>query len=115
MDDLSNVIENFLSQPDAMEQLQSMAQALGLDTQAQPEQKTAQPQPSGGLDDLISPAQLMALMGAMNEASAPNETTSLLEALRPLLGSERQGKLDRAIRALQLTNAAKSVSKALKQ
>lgn len=112
MDDLSGVIESFLSQPDAMEQLQSMAQALGLDSQPEPE--STRPQQTGGLDDLISSAQLMALMGAMNEASAPSESTSLLEALRPLLGSERQGKLDRAIRALQLTNAAKSVSKALK-
>lgn len=112
MDDLSGVIENFLAQPNAMEQLQSMAQALGLDTQSEP-QSTEQQQ-AGGLDDLISPVQLMALMSAMNEASAPSESTSLLEALRPLLGQGRQGKLDRAIRALQLTNAAKSVSQALK-
>lgn len=111
MDDLSGVIESFLSQPDAMEQLQSMAQALGLD--AKTESNTTEPKQTGSLDDLISPAQLMALMGAMNEASAPSESTSLLEALRPLLGADRQGKLDRAIRALQLTNAAKSVSKAL--
>lgn len=112
MDDLSGILEGFLAQPDAMEQLQSMAQALGLGTQ--PETASAQPQQGGGLEDLISPAQLIALMGAMNEASAPNESTSLLEALRPMLGEERQGKLNRAIRALQLTNAAKCVSQALK-
>lgn len=110
MDDFSGVIESFLSQPDAMEQLQAMAQALGLDSQegSQP----SQPSQSSTPDDLISPAQLMAVMSAMNEASGPNDCTSLLEALRPMLRC--QGKVNRAIRALQLTNAAKSVSKVWK-
>lgn len=114
MDDLSGLLEGFLSQPDAMAQLETMAKALGLDTGG-PAQQESQSSGTGGLDDLISPAQLMALMGALNEASAPSESTALLEALRPLLGSERQEKLSRAIRAMQLMNAARSVSKALEK
>ena len=91
-----------------------MAEALGLDTQSSPtpSQPSAQ-EPE--LQDFFSPAQLTALLGAMNQASAPNETTSLLHALRPLLGEERQPKLDRAIRAMQLMNAARTVSKALEK
>ena len=100
MDDLSGILESFLAQPDAMEQLRSMAQSLGFEPPAQePDTQTAR---QSGLEDLISPAQLMALMGAMSEASAPNDSTSLLEALRPLLGLERQEKLNRAIAVVSI-------------
>lgn len=69
MDDLSGAIQGFLSQPGAMEQLQQMAQQLGLSPQNPPEPPKSggcdppkKPEPSGELP--ISPELLQGLMQA---------------------------------------------------
>ena len=101
MDDLSGAIQGFLSQPGAMEQLQQMAQQLGLSPQNPPEPRKSggcdppkKTEPSGELP--ISPELLQGLMQAAAEASRPDETSNLLLALKPMLRPERQEKVDRA-------------------
>lgn len=106
MDDLSGAINSFLSQPGAMDQLQSMAKQLGLGGMAEP---SAAPEPA--MPDGISPEMLSRLMSAFSEASKQDEVTDFLEALRALLRPERQEKIDRAIRAVHLMRAAKTVTK----
>ena len=76
MDDLSGAIQGFLSQPGAMEQLQQMAQQLGLSPQNPPENQEKpksggcdppkKPEPSGELP--ISPELLQGLMQAAGAA-----------------------------------------------
>lgn len=100
MDDFSGTIERFLSQPEAMEQLQAMAKQLGLG-------ETAAPAAPEG----IQPEMLTKLMAAFSEASQNDQVTELLNALRGILRPERQEKIDRAIRAVHLVRAAKTVSK----
>lgn len=112
MDDLSGAIQGFLSQPGAMEQLQQMAQQLGLSPENQEKTKSGgcdppkKPEPSGELP--ISPELLQGLMQAAAEASRPDETSNLLLALKPMLRPERQEKVDRAVEMLRLMRAAKT-------
>ncbi len=116
MDDLSGAIQGFLSQPGAMEQLQQMAQQLGLSSQ-NPSENLEKPK-SGGCDPPklperprelpISPELLQGLMQAAKEASKPDETSELLLALKPMLRPERQEKVDRAVEMLRLMRAAKT-------
>lgn len=100
MDDLSGAIAQFLSQPEAMEQLGAMAKQLGLGEATTPE-----------IPEGISPEMLTKLIGAVSEASRDDEVTELFGALRGLLRPERQEKIDRAIRAVHLVRAAKTVTK----
>lgn len=103
MDDFGATVSSFLSQPGAMEQMKAMASQLGLGAMQQEAEVQEQ---SGG----ISPEMLTRILGAISEATRPDETTAFLEALRPLLRSEHQEKVDRAIRAVQLIRAARTVS-----
>lgn len=107
MDDLSTAISGFLSQPGAMEQLKDMAQQLGLG----PDPQEAEPQGENSLAAQgLSPEMLQKVMSALSAASQPDDVTGLLEALRPLLRPDRQGKLDKAIRAVRLMRAAQTMS-----
>lgn len=122
MDDLGAAVSSFLSQPGAMDQLRSMAEQLGLDTGGGPSEPSGGadqpssgggPEHAGGGEPLVSPETLQKMMSALSAASRPDETTAFLEALRPLLKPDRQGKLDRAIRAVRLTRAAQTVTSTL--
>jgi hypothetical protein len=118
MDDLSSAINGFLSQPGAMEQLQQMAQQLGLsppepgEKQKPPEQPLGSP-PEKPAELPISPEVLQGLMQAAAEASKPDEASQLLLALKPMLRPERQEKVDRAIRMLGLMRAAKTAGQVM--
>lgn len=106
MDDFGAAVSSFLSQPGAMEQMKAMAEQLGLG----PSQTESQQMP---LPDGISPEVMMKILGAVSEAAKPDEITVFFEALRPLLRQEHQEKIDRALRALNLIRAAKTVSSAV--
>lgn len=132
MEDLNQQISQILSDPQSMQQLQSMASALGL-TLPQAEPKTAEAparaneQQTGGLD----PSALAGLLGSLGggspapaapapaaspellqavtklapllgQVSREDDSTRLLRALRPLLGEARQKKLDEAIKILHM-------------
>ncbi len=117
MDDLSAAISGFLSKPGAMEQLETVAKQLGLSTGTDEGEKTtdtASVQESNlGMIDGISPEKLQKIMQAVQDGGRPDRNTALLEALRPLLHSEKQEKMDRAIRAIRLMHMARSVSKTI--
>lgn len=126
MDDLSQQINSILSDPQSMQQIKSMAAALGLGTQ--PEAAPSPPSPdANALAGLLSslngsqnqpPAQspTAALGGITPEAlqtisriapllsqvNREDDSTRLLHALRPLLSPPRQKKLDEAIKILQM-------------
>lgn len=107
MDDLSTAVNDFLSQPGAMEQLKDMAQQLGIGPSDAGEE-ASKPQ-----EGALSPEMMQKMMTAFSAASKPDEVTDLLEALRPLLRPERQEKLDKAIRAVRMMRAAQTVSSAM--
>lgn len=107
MDDLGAAISGFLSQPDAMEQLASMAKQLGLKPDG-PDQEQA---PEA--DQPIPPELLQQVMQAVSDGGRPDEATTLLEALRPMLRPEKREKLDRAMRALRLMRVARTVAQTI--
>lgn len=114
MEDLNQQISQILSDPQSMQQLQSMASALGL-TLPQAEPKTAEApvraneQQTGGLD----PSALAGLLGSLGGGSpapaapapAPAASPELLQAvtkLAPLLGQvSREDDSTRLLRALR--------------
>ena len=139
MDDLKEQINQILSDPQSMQQLQSMASALGLgNTQEAPPQQTTGPSAAvspapnaGGIDTSALAGMLSTLGNAAPPVPAPatpalggvtpemlqtigrlapllsqvnreDDSTRLLQALRPLLSDKRQKKLDEAVKILQM-------------
>ena len=118
MDDLTQQLQQILADPQSMQQIQQMMGSLNLGGDAAPAQQPTPPQAAPVLSP-APPAQnnlLGALGGITPEALqtmtklAPllqqtrqeDDATRLLRALRPMLSEPRQGKLDEAIKILQM-------------
>lgn len=129
MDDLAGKLNELLNSPEGMAQVQNLAQMLG---QSQQDDSSPAPSSSSGTNNGngASLGALSSLLGGLNSSTpasgggslpdantlqmvtrlAPmlsaarqeDDSTRLLRALRPLLGAERQKKLDEAIRLLQI-------------
>lgn len=95
MDDLSEKLSGILSDPDAMKDIAALAAQLGV----QPPGVHSE-QPSPAPDDTA--AQLMALAPMLGSMKQEDDTTRLLEAMRPFLSEERQQKLDKAKRLIKV-------------
>ena len=105
MDDLASKINELLSDPQAMQQLNSLAASLGLgNSTPNPPTSPGQNAPAG--NNPLQGLDLSSLAGLLGNAgsAAPGEdnNTRLLHALRPLLGPERQKKVDEAIKMLSM-------------
>lgn len=127
MDDLAGKLNELLNSPDAMARIQNLAGMLEQNQgDSAPSPVSSRQQPEGG--NLGALASLLSGLGnssgeATSSSSIPEAGTlqmvtrlaplltaarqeddhiRLLRALRPLLGKERQKKLDEAIRILQL-------------
>lgn len=115
MDDLSGRIQSILSDEESLRQLQELAQMLsgGTPVSSTPDGQGASAEPQdcstggenqssglfgeGGLDIGL----LMQLSGLFS-ASANDNGTQLLLALRPLISEERRMRLDKAAKILRL-------------
>lgn len=127
MDDLASMITQFLGSEDGMDQLRSVASALGLsdavdaamgqDSPPAPTPPAAGPDLSaglGGLSQLLGgpsdssggPAidlnMVMLLQRAMSAFNQTDRNTELLRALKPHFSPERAKKVDDAVRIIQL-------------
>lgn len=126
MDDLAGKLNELLNSPEGMAQIQNLAQMLGQNQQEDASPAPSSPPPAnngaslGALSSLLggmggSPAggagalpdantlQMVTRLAPMlSAARQEDDSTRLLRALRPLLGPERQKKLDEAIRLLQM-------------
>ncbi|MGN0455652.1 MAG: hypothetical protein ACI4F2_02220 [Acutalibacteraceae bacterium] len=102
MDDFSDQISKILSDPQAMEQIRSMAGMLGGESKPQNSPEPVQAASSG---NIMPPEILNAvsrIMPLMSEYNKEDDGTRLLAALRPFLSRERQKKLDEASRMLHI-------------
>ncbi len=104
MDDLSQKIGEILSDPSMMEQIKSLGSMLGMDQQKPPQaqvQQSIQPQTNPLMNmspDMMNMIMRFApLMSSMNEE---NDSTRLLNALRPFLSEKRRSRIDGSIRLL---------------
>ena len=95
MDDLSSKLSSILSDPSAMQEIAALASSLGVDPSGvhsePPPRREERPPDSASALSMMS--GLMPLMGALRQE---DDTTRLLDALRPFLSGERLEKLDRA-------------------
>ena len=96
MADLQDTIRQIMGDPEAMRQVQSLGEQLGLSGSAPA--KPAPPENPPGNAEMMS--ALTKLAPLMNSSAPNDEITALLNALRPFLSGE---KLERLSRAQKLT------------
>lgn len=101
MSELQDTLRQIMSNPEAMRQVQSLGEQLGLNAassaSASPAPVPAPPDTTGG-DMLSAFSKLAPLMRAPQN----DETAALLNALRPFLSEEKQERLRHAQRLIGL-------------
>lgn len=123
MSELEQNLASLLGDPQKLQQLLSMVQALGIQPPApqspgqavpppSPPPASSSPQPSpaapppppipAGLD----PAMLQRLAGMAAQGRVDANQQALLRALHPYLSRDRVGKLERAMQAAKMANVA---------
>ena len=125
MDDISAKLNQILSDPQSMEQIKNIMGSMGGQSGGdnKPQSATAPAGASGGLGTLGGLGDLSALSGLgglggsggldlmstvtklaplLSKAQQEDDTTRLLNALRPLLSEKRQKKIDEAIKILHI-------------
>ncbi len=115
MDDLQSTLQSILSDPEQMGRISAMAESLGLkppDSPPSGDGRMPPPADTGGSAQ-ATPAQLDLggmgldlgkLMGTLGAMQGTEDR--VLNALRPSLSQEGQGRVDRALRAAKLSRLA---------
>ena len=97
MSELQDTINQIMRDPEAMRQVQSLGEKLGLS--GKPAPPAAPSAPSGNAEMMTALSKLAPLMSS----AAPNdETTALLNALKPFLSGEKLQRLQSAGRLIRL-------------
>ena len=99
MSELEQRLNAMLSNPQLMQQIASMAQAMGGETQNQPPEPKEPPSAAG-------PSFDPKLIQAMGQTGIDSNQKQLLQALSPYLSTYRVQKLERAMHAAKLAGAA---------
>ena len=124
MDDMTSRLSEILNDPASMEKIKTLASMFGSSSQqggggqapAPPQQQQQRPQqyqqqsqpPQQNVQSAapsVDPElmrSMMKLAPAFSRMRQDDTSTQLLRALRPFLGESRRGKLDEALRILQL-------------
>lgn len=118
MADFEEALNSLLSNPDAMGQILSLAGSLGGSLGGQNQEPPPQEEPpvqptSAPLPDLAQMGRLLELFQSAGRTN--EEATALVNALRPFLREDRQRKLDRAVRAAGLSQAARQALRLWKE
>ena len=111
MDEMEEKLGAILGNPQMMQQIMSMAQALG-----QGEGQKAAPQPPEpvrqsppSLPSGMDPMMLQRIAGLARQSGIDKNQQSLLKALQPYLSRERISKLEKAMRAAKIAAMASTV------
>jgi len=103
MGELEYRLSAVLNNPQLMQQIASMAQAMGASSHQEPaEQKETPAVPAAGFD----PAMLQTMAQTMGHTGVDSNQKALLQALTPFLSGYRVQKLERAMQAAKLAGAA---------
>lgn len=102
MSELEEKLGTLLSNPQLMQQIAAMAQAIG---QSSPQQAPPQPK-APSAPALPDPAMLKSLSEMAQVGRIDREQQELLHALSPFLSQTRIGKLERAMRAAKMAGFA---------
>ncbi len=105
MSEMEERLNALLSNPQLMQQIASMAQSMGGNTQNQAEEESKPPStPVTAFD----PKLLQTIAQTAGKSGVDNNQKALLHALGPYLSSCRVHKLERAMQAAKLAGAASS-------
>lgn len=102
MEGMEEKLGSILGNPEMMQKIMTMAQALGASA-PQPEKAPEKPRESGP-----DPAMLQKMMTIVQGSGIDSNQRALLHALDPYLTRERISRLERAMRAAKLANLASS-------
>ena len=107
MSELEEKLGTILSNPQLMQQISAMAQALGQAPPEPPAPPPVAPQSPARPD----PAMLQKVSGMLQAGRVDQEQQELLHALSPFLSQSRIGKLERAMRAAKMAGFASALLK----
>lgn len=109
MDDLASKLSELLNSPGSLDKIKSLAGLLGGAAQEQSSPEQSSPGPSVPEDnsspfglDTDSLQMITKIAPLLSGFRQEDDSTRFLRALRPLLGEDRQKKLDEAIKILQM-------------
>lgn len=105
MSEMEEKLGAILNNPQLMQQIMSMAQAMG-GSQPQKEEPPRQQEPTPPRLADIDPKMLQSIAGMARQNGVDQNQQALLRALSPYLSRERIQKLERAMRAARMANAA---------
>lgn len=100
MDDIMGRISELLTDEESVKQLSELAQMLVSDSEKNDgnDEKTERTVP----EDQPDIASMLRLTGLIGEISKQDKNTDLLLALKPHLGTDKQKRVDKAIKLLKL-------------
>lgn len=106
MDDIAGKIAELLGSPEGLEKIKGLSGLLGQSLQANAPMPVHAPAPAPevsssplGNDTLQTVMKLAPLLSSLRQE---DESTRLLNALRPMLGPERRKRLDESSKMLQM-------------
>ena len=100
MDDLTSKINEIMSDPEKMREIQNLGKMMGLNTDNSPpppkkvQQPPKQSNPFGELGG-IDPSIIGKLAPILTSVNREDDTTRLLDAMAPFLSAKRQEKLQK--------------------
>ena len=106
MDQIQEQMNSILGNPEMMQKIMAMAEALG-QPQQEATQSPTQENPPPQIPD-FEPSMLKKLTGLAGGSIDKNQRT-LLSALRPYLTRDRIAKLEKAMRAAKLATVASGI------
>ena len=103
MEDISKKISEILSDPEAMERIKGLAGMLDNNDNSERENDDEGISGFSGMPDSAEMLSMaMKIMPLLKQIKEDDNTTMFLKNLRPLLSSERQIKLDEALKIQQI-------------
>lgn len=110
MDEMEQKLGTILNNPQMMQQIMAMAQALG---QSEPKQEEPKPEPPKQLVPAIpsgmDAAMMQRIFNIARQSGIDKNQQNLLKALNPYLSRERISKLEKAMRAAKIAGMATTV------
>ena len=98
MDDLSEKLSGILSDPEAMKEIAQLASSLGVDAPG----VHKEPAPVNRSESSDMTSMMSGLLPLIGKIKQEDDTTRLLDAIRPFLSEERREKLDKAKKLLKM-------------
>lgn len=106
MDEMEDKLSSILGNPQMMQQIMSMAQALGGGQSEQPREEAPPPPPKTAPSAGFDAAAMQKLFGIARQSGIDKNQQALLKALSPYLSRERIVKLEKAMRAAKIAAVA---------